>query len=178
MSIVCGAGIILLLLFNLTSTTYIRAIDTCLFHARARVEYGNIISRFENIFFSLLIYKTDSFTPLDRIFFRFAEAPTICASSRSIAKLHHLPTPFSFARSLLYSLSLFLCLLLSLCLSLYRILFLPRFSRTRLYRQGITAQQYLEKLSSFHQANSESNATPYNSIRRRRKKCKRKRSVV
>lgn len=40
-----------------------------------------------------------------------------------------------------------------------------------LYRQGITAQRYLEKLSSFHQANSESNATPYNSIRRRRKKC-------
>lgn len=101
----------------------------------------------------LFLRKTDFFTPLDRIFSRSTKAFTICANTRGIAKLSAL---------------LFLFLYLSLC----RILFLPRSSRTRLYRRSITAQYSLEKLSSFRQANSESNATPYNSIRRRRKKCR------
>lgn len=75
---------------------------------------------------------------------------------------------FSRYRKVTLPASLFLFPYLSLC----RILFLPRSSRTRLYRRGITARYCLEKLSSFRQANSESNATPYNSIRRRRKKCR------
>lgn len=170
MSIACGAGIILLLLFNLTSTTHIRAIDTCLFHARARESNTGILSRDLKIFSSLCLYTR--LIPLLRLIefsFDLRKPPQyarVLAVSRSYTIF---PLPFPLRAH---------CSTLFLCLSLYRILFLPRFSRTRLYRQGITAQQYLEKLSSFHQANSESNATPYNSIRRRRKKCKRKRSVV
>lgn len=101
------------------------------------------------------------FTHLDQIYRWFAEAPTICDG-------------FCAASSRARSYTIFF-LFSPLCLSLCRLLFLLRFSLERDFIvRHYGARRRLEKLFSFHQANSESNATSYNSIRRQRKKCKRK----
>lgn len=126
-------------------------------HMRQCDSKTKILPRDLKILYLLFPQKTDFYTPLDRIFSRSAKAFTVCANSRGIAKLHYLPLSFSF-------------FILHCIQSCFFSSFL--FSWTRLYRRGIKAQYCLEKLSSFHQANSESNATPYNSIRRRRKKCR------